>query len=48
MMYSHAEIPVPWNQPIGLTPASPNILGKITNYHAKDIHIEKDPDAEKD
>ena len=47
-MYSHAEIPVPRNQPIGLTPASPNILGKITNYHAKDTHIGKDPDTGKD
>ena len=47
-MYSHAEIPVPQNQPIGLTPASPNILGKITNYHAKDTHIGKDPDTGKD
>ena len=32
IMYSHAKIPVPWNQPTGLTPASPNILGQITNY----------------
>lgn len=44
-MYAHAEIPVSWNQLTGLTPASQNILGKITNYHAKDIHIGKDSDA---